>query len=130
MNEKDKGRSRIVGIRFTAAEYKKIDIAFKQTTFRKLSGYLRNVILDKPVTVYTRNRSYDEFVAVMIALKGQLNAVGNNINQAVKKLHSMSHDEELKAWAILHQNNQQFLFKKIAEIEEEISKISEAWSQG
>jgi hypothetical protein len=130
MKEKNPNRSRIVGVRFTAAEFKKVDASFKRTTFRKLSSYLRNVILDKPVTVYTRNKSYDEFVAVMVALKGELNAIGNNINQAVKKLHTTTHDEEIKAWAVFHQGNQQFLFKKIAEIELKISKISEQWSQG
>jgi hypothetical protein len=130
MKEKNPNRNRIVGLRFTAAEFKKVDASFKQTTFRKLSGYLRNVILDKPVTVYTRNKSYDEFVADMVGLKRELNAIGNNINQAVKKLHTMTHDDEIKAWAVFHQNNQQFLFKKIAEIELKISKMSERWSQG
>jgi hypothetical protein len=129
MKEKNPNRSRIVGLRFTAIEFKKVHTAFSQTTFRKLSGYLRNVILDKPVTVYTRNQSYDEFVAVMIGLKVELNAIGNNINQAVKKLHVMQHDEEIKAWALIHQNNQQILFKKIVEIEFNISQIAAQWSQ-
>ncbi len=128
MKEKISNRSRIVGLRFTADEFKKVEITFKQTTFRKLSSYLRNVILDKPITVYTRNKSYDEFVAEMIGLKGELNAIGNNINQAVKKFHTMNHDDEIKAWAIIHQNSQQILFKKIAEIELTISKIAGQWS--
>lgn len=118
-----------VTIRFSETEFQKVYAAFAKTTHRRLAGYLRNIILDKPVTVYTRNQSYDEFVTGMLGLRGELNAIGNNINQAVKKLHVLKHDGEIKTWALIHQKNQETLFKKVAEIESKISKISAQWSQ-
>jgi len=130
MNEKKLNRESRVTIRFSASEFQKVRAGFSKTTHRKLAGYLRNIILDKPVTVYTRNKSYDEFVTAMLALKGELNAIGNNINQAVKKLHVTHLDEETKLHALFIENNQHFLLKKVAEIELKISTISEQWLQG
>ena len=57
---------RKVTVRFTPAEYKKIYTSFKSTTKRKLSEYIRSVLLLKPVTVYTRSQSFDDFVAEII----------------------------------------------------------------
>ena len=130
MNEKKLNRESRVTIRFSTSEFQKLNATLATTTHKKMATYLRTVILKGPVTVYTRNKSYDEFVSVMIALKSELNAIGNNINQAVKKLHVSRLDEEIKLHALFIQNNQQFLLKKVAEIELKISKISEQWSQG
>ena len=119
-----------ISFRVKPHEYEQIHRHFSLTTCRKLSEYARKILLNKPVVVKYRNQSADEFLSAMIPLKNELNHIGNNFNQAVKKLHTMIHDDEIKAWAVFHQNNQQFLFKKITEIELKISKISEQWSQG
>ena len=116
-------------IRFTEREYQKIITGFKSSTKRQLSGYIRSILLEKPITVYTRNGSYDAFVAEMIMLRRALNMIGNNFNQAVKKLHILEDVEEIKTWAILNENSKQNLFKKIAEINSKIALISDQWSQ-
>jgi hypothetical protein len=118
-----------VTVRFKEAEYKKINAGFRTTTQQKLSGYIRNVLLQKPVTVYTRNQSFDAFVAEMILLRRELSSIGNNFNQAVRKLHTMEHLSEIKTWALLNENSKQSLFKKIEEINLKIEKIAGQWSQ-
>ncbi|MEI9954906.1 MAG: plasmid mobilization relaxosome protein MobC [Ferruginibacter sp.] len=130
MKERNLNRESRVTIRFSASEFQNLNIALAKTTHRKLATYLRMVILKGPVTIYTRNKSYDEFVSVMVALKGELNAIGNNINQAVKKLHTAHQNEEAKIHALFIQGSQQLLLKKVAEIESKISQIAGQWSQG
>ena len=68
-------------------ELESLTTLFKTTTERALSNYLRKVVLQKPVTVKYRNESADEFLKEMLQLKKELNAIGNNFNQAVHKLH-------------------------------------------
>ena len=121
--------TRKVTVRFTEGEYKKLYTGFKHTTKRKLSEYIRAVLLHQPVTVYTRNQSFDDFVAEMILLKNELKAIGNNFNQSVKKLHVIQHDQEIKAWATLNENSKEIFFKKVAEIDEKINQIASQWSQ-
>jgi hypothetical protein len=64
------------------------DVIF-QPTDRKLSQYARKVLLAKLITVNQRNQSLDYFMAEMIVLRNELNAIGNNYDQAVKRLHTL-----------------------------------------
>ena len=121
--------SRKVTVRFTSREYQIIITGFKSSTKQQLSGYIRSILLEKPITVYTRNSSFDAFVAEMIMLRRELNMIGNNFNQAVKKLHVSSEIEEIKTWAILNESSKQNLFNKITEINSKIALISDKWSQ-
>jgi hypothetical protein len=119
--------SRKVTVRFTPKEYTKLYTAFQQTTKRKLSEYFRAVLLEKPVVVYTRSRSLDAFINEMIRLRQELAAVGNNFNQAVKKLHVLSYSEEVKSWAVATQILQQNLVTNVNAINQKIAQISDVW---
>ena len=129
MKEEQNSRNKWIHLRLTEAEYKKIDLGFKQSTKRKVSQYVRNILLEKPITVYTRNQSYDDFVAEMILLRNELKAIGNNFNQVVKKLHTMDDDTEVKSWALINENSKQLFFKKMDEINLKIAQKSDEWSQ-
>ena len=61
-------------------EYDQLQKSFKETTSRKLGEYMRNLVFQKPNTVYFRNKSADEFLEVAIGLKEELNSIGNNLN--------------------------------------------------
>lgn len=129
MSEKKNNRSKWLHIRLTEAEHKKLHAGFSRSTKRKISDYARNILLDKPITVYTRNQSFDDFVAEMILLRAELKAIGNNFNQSVKRLHTIDTDAEIKAWALLNENSKQNFFKKVDEINLKIAQITDKWSQ-
>jgi hypothetical protein len=129
MKRENSNRTRIVGLRFTPEEFKKIECKWKASTCRKLSDYIRKHLSNKPVTTYYRNQSLDEFVLEIIALRRELNALGNNFNQAVKKLHTLQQIPEFKAWIISHELEKKNLFNKVEEIKNHFQKISEKWLQ-
>ena len=127
--EEKVNRIKRIYIRLKPSEYEILQAGFSKSTMRKLSEYTRNILLKGPITVYTRNKSYDEFVEEMAALKAELNAIGNNFNQVVKKLHTMNHDEEIKAWALINEKSKELFDKKVDEIELRMTQIAERWSQ-
>ena len=100
MEKENSLRNRIIGLRLTIKEYQQIEKQFKNSTAKKLSDYVRHVLFDKPITVYQRNKSLDDFMTEMINLRNELNSIGNNFNQAVKKLHTLQQIAEFKAWII------------------------------
>ena len=79
-----------ISFRVKPDEYNKIHGLFSSTTCRKLSEYARKVLLNKPVVIKYRNQSADEFLSAMIPLQNELNSIGKNFNQAVKKLHTLN----------------------------------------
>lgn len=121
--------ARKVTVRFSEQDYNKINGQFKNSTKQKLSEFIRAVVLDKPITVYTRNQSFDDFLAEMIVLRNELKAIGNNFNQAVRKLNAMQGEREIKAWALHNENSKQIMQQKVDEINLKIAQIFTQWLQ-
>lgn len=129
MKETKKVRSKWFPIRLNEDEKKKLDLLYSRTTCNSLSEYARDVLLKEPVNIVNRNQSADEFLEEMVLLKNELNAIGKNFNQAVHKLHTLDHDSQIKAWAILNEASKKQLMKKVDEIREKMNQIYEQWSQ-
>jgi hypothetical protein len=128
MRETNSNRVRLVTMRLTTKEYSMIESKFKTTTCRKLSEYMRNVLLEKKITVFRRNKSLDDFMAELILLRNELNAVGNNFNQVVKRLHVSQSSPELKIWLMVNESAKESVLKKIDEIKSRINQFSDKWS--
>ena len=118
-----------ISFRVKPEEYDKIHQLLHKTTHRKLSEYAHKVLLNKPVIVKYRNESANEILSVLIQLKNELNATGNNFNQAVKKLHTLSQISEFKIWLFLYEKDIQNSIQKIEEIKTKIFQIYEQWSR-
>ena len=78
------------------------------------------------MTTY-RDASLDEFMLQMIQLRNELNAIGNNFNQAVKKLHILQQIPEFKSWLIRYELESKILFNKIDDVKKNIQKFAELW---
>ncbi|SRR6266540_4343982 len=129
MSEKKEKRDKWLHIRLTEKEQNKLLKKFEKTTDKKLSDFARKVLLDKAVTVNIRNQSLDDLMAELIALKDELNAIGNNYNQMVKRLHSLNHISEIKSWLQLNESARKILINKVDEIKFKIYSINDQWLQ-
>jgi hypothetical protein len=68
-------------------------------------------------------------MAEMILLRNELSSIGNNFNQAVKKLHTLDQITEFKNWIITYEVEKKILFNKVEEIKNRINKIADEWLQ-
>jgi hypothetical protein len=127
MKEEKINRGKLLQVRLTSKELEKIQNKFSGSTCRKLSDYVRKVLLDKPITVNQRNQSLDDFMAEMTALRRELNAIGANYNQLIKRLHSLQDTSEIKTWLLLNESTKQILVNKIAEIKSKINQLNNQW---
>ncbi len=126
--EKTNRTQRITAV-FSEAEFDKIMRSFRTTTKRSLSEYVRSVLLGKPITVYTRDQSIDDMLALFISLKNEISAIGNNFNQSVKKLQAMDRIPEIKSWAEASEKHRELFMEKAAEINSKIAQLSDKWLQ-
>jgi len=129
MKEKNETKALTFKIRFSESELEKIKSGFSNSTCRSLTDYMRNLLLNKPVTIKTRNESLDAFMAEMIALRGELNAIGNNYNQLIKRLHALKDFSDIKTWLIHHETARKILMNKVSRIESKIEQINDKWLQ-
>jgi hypothetical protein len=129
MKEKKIFRTRIIGLRLTIKEYEQIEKNWKASTCRKLSDYVRRSLFEKPIVTTYRNQSVDDFMSEAMRLRNELNSIGNNFNQAVKKLHTLHEIAEFKSWLINHETQKKTILTKVDEIKIHIQNIAEKWLQ-
>ena len=129
MSNSKQTHSKCLHIRLKEEEYNQIQKKFEVSTCRKLSEYARRVLLDKTITVNQRNQSLDDFMAEMIRLRNELHPVGNNFNQAVKRLHTLEKIPEFKSWLLLYEGSRKLLLEKIENIKQKIAQLSDKWLQ-
>ena len=119
----------MVVVRMNETEFEQAEKFRKKTTERYLSTYVRKLSLQKPLTVKYRNESADDFLLDMLNLKKELNAIGNNFNQAVHKLHILDKIPEFRAWVQQYDGLQKVLISKVEEIKLRMNQLYEQWLQ-
>lgn len=122
-------RRKMVVVRMNETEFNQLEKFQQQTTEKDTSSYLRKVALQKPVTVKYRNESADDFLLDMLNLKKELNAIGNNFNQAVHKLHILDKIPEFRVWVQQYDGLQKVLISKVEEIKLRMNQLYEQWLQ-
>ncbi len=120
-------RNKMIVVRMNKSEFGQLEKFKKESTERSMSNYLRKVSLKKPVTVKYRNQSADDFLKQMLELKKELNAVGNNFNQAVHKLHLLDKIPEFRVWINQYDGLQKILLNKVQEINLRVNQLYEEW---
>jgi hypothetical protein len=129
MSDAIKLRKISLTIRLNDEEQKRLKDLYKVTTCKALSEYARDILLQQAVVINYRNQSVDETLSELSQLVTELNAIGRNFNELVKKLHSLDHLPELQTWILLNESSKQLLFKKIDEIKNYILQMHEQWLQ-
>lgn len=123
------GRCHVINFRVNTAEHQQLLEAWKKTTLKKLSAYIRKVLFGRVLTVRTRNASLDDLMAELVLLKKELNAIGVNINQATHRLHTLDYLPQMQRWLVDWERDKALLFNQLAAITEVMAKVEEAWLQ-
>ncbi len=127
--KENNNRTQILQVRLTPGEQGIIQERFGRSTSQKLSDYVRKILLDKPVHYFMRNQSLDDFMTELIALRNELNAIGHNYNQLVKRLHTLEQLPEINHWLLQHEAARKILFNKVEQIKSKINSINDTWLQ-
>lgn len=114
-------------MRFTPYEFDRLEKQFKKTTCLKLSEYLRRLIFDKPVVTTYRNSSMDEFMEGMIQLKGELNSIGVNFNQLVKKVNTYKDERTISGLLASYELDRRKLLRQVESIHLFIEQNAAKW---
>lgn len=129
MEKQNKNRTRWLHLRLKPEEYDLLNENFNKSTCPKLSDFARKNLLQKPIVMKYRNESLDNLLTELIQLRTELNAIGNNFNQAVKKLHTLVQISDFKQWIRVYELEKKVLFNSIDQIKNHIKILSEKWLQ-
>lgn len=122
-------RTRLVGLRLTDVEYDRIATQWQQSTCRKLSEFIRDRLFNRPLITQYRNQSMDDAMAELMQLRTEINHIGHNLNQAVKKLHLLQQVPEFKSWLVANEPVIASLHHQIQKIDLSVQQMGKQWLQ-
>ncbi|MUV04998.1 plasmid mobilization relaxosome protein MobC [Flavobacterium rakeshii] len=116
METENNNRKRRIHVRLTEKEFTTLESRCKNTTCRSVSEYVRYCLFSKPITTITRNTSTDEAIIQMSYLNRELNAIGSNFNQLVRRVNATSQATEIKGLLLLFENQKKAMFPQESSI--------------
>lgn len=127
MESKENRKTKRVTIRLSKAEHEQIFKKCKSSTCRKLSEYVRLVLLGKAVTTITRDGSMDEMMGEIIKVRTELSRIGVNTNQVAKRLHSLTQINEFREHLQHQDEHNEAVLSALEEAFTVINKLSDRW---
>jgi len=91
MTDPKKPKEHRLNIRLSEQEWKKIQHHASNTTCRNVSEYCRKVLLNKPVKVFYRNQSFDDFEEELVRILPILNTYGEDLHQLIRSPQLAAH---------------------------------------
>lgn len=127
MEEQKNNREKWLHVRLTEQEHSIIQKEFSKTMDKKISAYIRKLILGKPHIGKVRNQSIDDLITELAMLRMELNAAGKNLNQVIKKLHTLKDLKEVEGWLLTWELDKRNFYKSVSAIDDSLDKISQQW---
>jgi MobC-like protein len=128
MQQEQQIRTEWFTIRMTKAEYQQLERLAATTISSSLSDYGRRVLLQKPVSILSRNQSLDDFLADMLLLRKDLRQIGGHFNQAVHRLHTLKAKADIQHWLLLNEQDKNRLFQFHEKIFTQLNEANRLWS--
>ncbi|PUZ21611.1 hypothetical protein GA0116948_11048 [Chitinophaga costaii] len=116
-----------LNVRVSADEHTRLHNHFKTTTCTTFSEYIRNLLFQRKIVHYTRSKSLDELLAQLILLRKEINAIGRNINQALRLFQSGKSDKERVFWADKITQQLHVFSAKQEELQRTINQYADQW---
>jgi len=129
METENNNRKRRIYVRLTDKEFTTLENRCKNTTCHSVSDYVRHCLFSKPIATITRDASVDEAILQISLLNREVNAIGSNFNQLVRKVNTFSQAAEMKGLLLLFESQKKTMFSKIDEVKEQLQKLAEKWLQ-
>ncbi|MCO6148954.1 plasmid mobilization relaxosome protein MobC [Flavobacterium sp. NRK1] len=114
-------------MRLTDKEFTTLENRLKNTTCNKLSDYVRRCLFDKPITTVTRDAATDDLIVKMSEMNFELNAIGSNFNQLVKRINTSFQYARFSETLGLIMMQRDAVTRKMEEIKNELQKLAEKW---
>ena len=118
----------LVGVRLNAALYAKLEKIQKESYSQSIGEVIRNILLNKKITCYYKDRTMDEPTKELIKIKNELNAIGVNINQITNSFHTADVSTQKMFFALKVADQYNLVKEKIEDIKKVLIEMHNKWS--
>ncbi|HEX9504101.1 MAG TPA: plasmid mobilization relaxosome protein MobC [Patescibacteria group bacterium] len=92
-----------------------------------MSRLLRDILHNKPITVFTKDKTLDNLMEELAKLRSEIRAIGVNINQITRLFNTYPEPQRKALFAKMAFKEHQALEPKITALLEIVSKLAKRW---
>jgi len=132
-NRKKKREERLTHLvitRINDTKYKELQKLLEGDPNNDMAQLLRDILYNKPIRVFTKDRTLDNTMEELAKIRSELRAIGVNINQITRHFNTYPEEYRKQFYAKVAFREHQALQPKIEELLEIISKLAKRWLQG
>lgn len=108
-------------------KYNELQAILAKNPSLDMSRLIRSILLNRQVKVFTRDMTLDNLMEELAKLRGEVRAIGININQITKKFHTFPERQRKEFFAKIAFQEHLQLQGKIDRLLEIVSKLSKKW---
>ena len=123
----EKGLTYPVMTRITKAKYDELKTIAAKTKDETVSGLIRHIIHNRPVTVHTHEETLNLVMEELAALRGEIKSVGININQVTRLFNTYPEERRKEFYGKIAFNQYLSIESKIDRLLTIISKLAKRW---
>ncbi len=116
-----------VETRITEQKFAELSELLQKSSCRNMSELLRSILENRKIVIKTYDHSLDKIMEQLSGVRKELNAIGVNINQAVRKLNCENSAESRLFQTLEIARLYQQTDLKVSELFTIISNLSELW---
>ena len=113
--------------RINSDKYKELKRLAGNTKDETISGLVRNIIHNRPIQVYTHDETLDLLMEELANLRGEIKAIGININQITRLFNTYPEPRRKEFYAKTAFSEYLAIETKIERLLEIISKLAKQW---
>lgn len=117
----------VVHTRLAEKKYRELMELHSRTTGLNFSAFLREILHDRPVKVFTYDRSLDMVMQELVKLRTEIKAIGININQITRYFNTYPEDFKKQFYAKTAFNDYLAINEQVEQLLAIVTELSKTW---
>jgi hypothetical protein len=113
--------------RVNEARFSQLTKMLESSECQNMSELVRHILNNRPVTLLHRDKSLDLLIEELTSIRKELRSIGININQITRQFNTYPEKEQKIFYALGVSEQYQLVGKKVDQLLNTISKLSEQW---
>ncbi|WP_300601987.1 hypothetical protein [Niabella sp.] len=119
-----------IKLRVNQRHFDRLSKMLSESHYRNMSELLRDIVCERKVVIYTRDESISVVMEELSRIRKELNAIGNNTNQAAKQINATVDKNKILVFGVELSEQHRQVLQLTEQLFPIISQLAKKWLRG